>query len=131
MPDGFLAETKKDLCDTQEPVTETEIKGIIQKCNQNSATGADGVSYRMVQAVMTANPDIITELFDNLLRHSTFPQSWKQGRCVPIPKPGRTDISVPKNLRPISLLSCLGKTFEKVLTLRIARAEKETGAISD
>jgi hypothetical protein len=35
--------------------------------------------------------------------------------CV-IPKPGRMDYTWAKNFRPISLLECLGKLLEKVVT---------------
>lgn len=108
-------------------MTEAEIVKIIQLSNLNSATGADGVSYKIIREVMAVAASILSKLFDNLLRHVVFPRSWKHARCDPFPKPGRTDIPVPKSLRPISLLSCLGKTLEKILTQRIARAGAETG----
>ena len=38
---------------------------------------------------------------------------------VVVPKPNRTDPTLPKNYRPISLLECLGKLLEKVLSTRI------------
>jgi len=36
-----------------------------------------------------------------------------------VPKPGKTDYSLPKSYRPVALLECLGKLLEKVITARI------------
>lgn len=69
-------------------------------------------------------------LFNQLLAHGVFPDSWKVAKCVPIPKPGRSDHGNPQNLCPISLLSCLGKTFEKVIAARLASEAEATGAIT-
>lgn len=49
---------------------------------------------------------------------------------MPIPKPEQTDTSDPKILRLISLLSCLSKTFEKILASRLGLAGKLTCGIS-
>lgn len=85
----------------------------------------------MIQLVITTDASILTKLFDNLLRHGIFPRSWEHARWVPIPRPGHKDISVPKNLRPISLLLCLGKKFQQIVTQKIAETGAATGAISE
>lgn len=85
----------------------------------------------MIKALMEIRPQLLADLFTNLLRHGFYPAEWKIAKCVPIPKPAKTDHSSPKNLRPISLLSCLGKTFDKILAVRIAEAAEITGAVSN
>lgn len=47
---------------------------------------------------------------------------WKLAISVRILKPGRTDGSIPKNLRANTLLSGLGKSFKKVVTARLISA---------
>lgn len=84
----------------------------------------------MVSAIQRADPELLPALFSNLLRHGIFPPAWKLSKCVPIRKPGRTDTSDPNDLQPISLLSCLGKTFKKSLARRQTTAVKTTGGIS-
>lgn len=88
------------------------------------------MSYRMVAAIQQATSEILPDLFSNLLHYGVFPAAWKVAKCVPIPKPGRTDTTDPKNLRPISLLSCLGKTLVKILATRLVQASQATGAIT-
>lgn len=79
---------------------------------------------------MKADPTMLTDRFNSLLHQLVFPPAWKKGMCVPIPKRGRSDLWIQKNLQPISPLSCLSKKFEQLLTQRIAWAAKLTGAIS-
>lgn len=84
----------------------------------------------MIDNTMKADAAILTELFNGLLEHSVFPPAWKRAKCVPIPKLGQTNLSTLNNLRLISILSCLSKTLEKMLTQRVAWAGKCTGPIS-
>ena len=55
---------------------------------------------------------------------SYFPKSWKIGKIVAIPKPGK-DHSVPSNYRPISLLSNIGKIYEKILLEKLIEHEDD------
>lgn len=65
--------------------------------------------------IAATEANMLAEVFTNLLRHRAFLVAWKIAKYIPIPKPRKTDMSVPKNLRSISLLSYLGKVFEKYL----------------
>lgn len=103
---------------------------MIQHSLKDSATGQDHVTYRMIEKISTNNPNTLSQLFTNLLRHGGFPAAWQIAKCVPIPKPGKTDLSQPKSLRPISLLSCLGKIFETILAYQIAEAAEICGALT-
>ena len=47
------------------------------------------------------------------------PLRWRETIACIIPKLNRTDYTLPKNFRPISLLECLGKLLEKVIALLI------------
>lgn len=99
---------------------------ILWKSKLDSATGADQISHHMIRSLMEKRPQLLADLFTNLLRHGTYPAEWKIAKCVPTPKPRKTDLSSPKTLLPISLLSCLRKTFDKILAARIAEAAEIT-----
>ena len=47
-----------------------------------------------------------------------FPESWEQATVIPIPKPGK-DHTEPNNYRPIALTSCLCKTLERMINVRL------------
>lgn len=59
----------------------------------------------MIGKTMEAEEQIFTTLFNDLLNYSIYLQAWKQAKFLPIPKPGRTDWSIPKNL-DLSRCSC-------------------------
>ncbi|KFM65725.1 RNA-directed DNA polymerase from mobile element jockey, partial [Stegodyphus mimosarum] len=50
--------------------------------------------------------------------HNYFPISWKQAKIFLLPKPGK-DSSKPDGYRPISLLSSLGKIYERLILTRL------------
>jgi hypothetical protein len=52
-------------------------------------------------------------IFDYSIQTSTFPDHWKLAKVMSLFKNGNK--SLVSNYRPISLLSCVGKTFERVV----------------
>lgn len=68
----------------------------------------------MLQQVMLADPRILPKVFNGLLHFGLFPRKWKMAKGISIPEPGWTDFSDPAYIRPISLLSCMGKLHEKL-----------------
>ena len=60
---------------------------------------------------------IILRLFNSCLATGTFPKAWKEAVTIPLPKSNTA--SSPSDFRPISLLSCLGKTMERMMSNRL------------
>lgn len=129
IPDNWLATLSNDEDNRFTQVTIIEIDEAFRSSDGDSATGMDNVSYRMVAAVQQPSPGILPRLFSSLIKYRAFPFAWKTAKCVPISKPEQTDMTDSKNLRPISLLSCVSTTFEKILARRIASIIQATGAI--
>ena len=61
---------------------------------------------------------LVSSLFTGCLNHSFFPSAWKTSIIVPLVKDEKKDRTM-SNVRPISLQSCLGKLFMKVLAHRL------------
>ena len=63
-----------------------------------------------------------------VLEHRTFPTSWKEAIIIPIPKKGK-DRHSKTSYRPISLLSCLGKTMECMVNRRLQHHLEKNGLL--
>ncbi|KAA5588664.1 reverse transcriptase family protein, partial [Pseudomonas aeruginosa] len=61
----------------------------------------------------------MTRLFNSILSTGHFPGIWKLGKVIALPKPGK-DRRNPSSYRPITLLSHVGKLFERLLLRRVS-----------
>ncbi|GBN55988.1 RNA-directed DNA polymerase from mobile element jockey [Araneus ventricosus] len=99
-------------------VTASEVSDFIKTLKPNKSPGLDQISNRMLKNLPLKFILYITFLLNVLMQNCYFPNCWKTAVVVPIPKPN-SDLSLPQNYRPISLLSCLSKVFESVLLRRL------------
>ena len=79
----------------------------------------DGVGYWLIAAVRDTR--LGREVLDEVvagLRGGYMPDRWREMRVVLIAKPGR-DLTQTKNWRPLKLINCVGKLWEKVVGDRI------------
>ena len=73
---------------------------------------------------------ILAELFNMCLKESCFPDCWKASWGVPVFKNVGVR-STAKNYHPVSLLSVVGKVFEKLLNNRIVDHLEKSSLFSD
>lgn len=102
----------------------TEIEENIKLLKPRKAPGPDKISNSVIKALPPLSVQLLARVFNACLRISYFPLSWKIGKIVAIPKPGK-DPCVPKNHRPISLLSNFGKLFERSILGRIQKHARD------
>jgi exonuclease III len=100
-----------------EPITNEEITQIINFLPKGKSPGPDNISNEIIKNLPTAYISIITQLFNNSLNTQQIPNIWKQAIINPIPK--KSNPLEPKDFRPISLISNLGKLLEKIVSNRI------------
>ena len=62
--------------------------------------------------------DIYVQLFNLVFDSGILPEEWLIGHMIPVYK-NKGDKMNPKNYRPITLLSCLGKVFTSILNDRL------------
>ena len=96
-----------------EEITENEIIQAIQTA-KNTAAGEDEISNEVLKNLPTEIIKELHTLFNQSFITSVIPENWKTSIIIPIPKPEKPKEEV-SSYRPISLLSCLGKTMEWVL----------------
>lgn len=97
--------------------------------SKNTTPGIDNIPYKFLTSLPT---EIMTELL-NLMNQSyktgELPSSWKHVLVIPIPKPGKTKTDV-KNFRPIAMLSCMGKTLERIIQRRLEYVSEKKKLLS-
>ncbi|CAK9796609.1 Retrovirus-related Pol polyprotein from type-1 retrotransposable element R1 (Fragment) [Anthophora quadrimaculata] len=96
-----------------------EVNDAVRMMKLRKAPGLDGVNAEMLRAIWAAIPECLMRVYDVCLRTSRFPDEWKRANVIALlksPEKVRTD---PASYRPISLLSVLGKTLERMMVKRV------------
>lgn len=107
-----------------------ELQSIIRYLKTRKAPGDDGILNIFIKNLPTNINKILIKIFNGCLIKSYFPLKWKLASIFPIQKPGK-DHTTPAGYRPISLLSNLGKLYEKLLLTRLMKIIKEKNIIKN
>lgn len=99
-------------------ITESEITPIINSLKNNKAPGFDEINNRHLKNLPSFALTFLAYIFNVCLLNSYFPQSWKVSKIRSILKPGKSPNEI-NSYRPISLLSTLGKIFERLILNRL------------
>ena len=94
-------------------ITEQDVNDQLKTLDTNKAFGPDQISPKLLKEAANQLSPVLCTLFNRSLQTSTFPNIWKKANVLPLhKKDGKDDVS---NYRPISLLSTVGKVFERVV----------------
>jgi len=94
-----------------------DILAALQLCN-NSSPGLDEIKFIYLKNLPKSGLLFLVDIFNEILVLGVCPSIWKETKIVSILKPGK-DANNENSYRPISLLSCIRKTFEKMLFTRL------------
>ena len=101
-----------------QPVTIQELHSAIHASGPWKSPGLDNISNICLRQCEPLLAPLLIQLFTASLRLGYFPSFWKAAIVVAVPKPEGDPLS-PKGYRPISLLSCLSKLLERIITNRL------------
>lgn len=101
-------------------ITGAEFATVLKKC-KNTSPGIDNIPIGIIKKLNQRAHLFITESLNYCLKNSLFPQLWKTGVIITIPKPN-TDHSKIENNRPITLLPSIGKLYERIIKSRLEEA---------
>lgn len=119
----------KEQPELDAPITFEEVYAAAQSFKKNTAPGRDKITNSMLRNLSDAALRRITDFFNEKVwvDGGNLPVEWKDSNIMLIPKPEKPrDI---KNLRPISLTSCLGKLFEKTILTRLTDYVEREGLL--
>ncbi|GBP82225.1 RNA-directed DNA polymerase from mobile element jockey [Eumeta japonica] len=83
------------------------------------APSPDDISNKTIKCFSAPLLDLLVAIFNACLKNCHFPDAWKEASIMSISKP-RKSRDLFFSYRPISLLSSLGKLFEKILQSRLS-----------
>lgn len=106
-----------------------EISKAISSLKNNKSTGFDAIGNEMLKYGQSYLLNSLQKLFNSILSSGKFPSEWCLGYISPIYKNGCKDD--PSNYRGITINSCVGKLFTKLLNIRLEKFLKERGIICE
>ncbi|KAG5761415.1 hypothetical protein H9Q72_010469 [Fusarium xylarioides] len=96
-------------------LTELLIIAMIQKLPSKKACGEDKVPNEALKLCRTLVAPYIAKLFNACIRLGYHAAAFRKAITVMLPKAAKPSHNHPNSWRPIALLSCLGKLFERFL----------------
>jgi hypothetical protein len=93
-------------------VSESEICDAVMSI-RSEAAGVDEIQLSFIKLLLPMFLPVLTHIFNHIFVSSEFPRKWKTSVVLPIPKIGSP--AKFSDYRPISLLVCLSKVFEKLM----------------
>jgi ribonuclease HI len=107
-------------------VTDDRISWAINSFKPFKSPGGDGIFPALLQRGKEILLPHLSKLFKASLTLSYIPESWSKVNVCFIPKPGKPSYLNPKAYRPISLMSFVLKTLEKLIEKHIRETILET-----
>ena len=113
-PDWWQPVLPAPLTTSEAEVTELTLKLAIEDQNKDSAPGVESLFTNVIKKAGSGIHQPLMKLFNNCIKHGSFPEIWKYSWIKSLPKHGG-DPHMAKNTRPISILPALSKLFETCL----------------
>ena len=94
-------------------ITKQDVMCIISKLPNKKSTGYDEISTETIKILSAVISPTLSLIINKCILNGTVPDEMKVSKIKPLFKKG--DVTLLNNYRPISLLPCVSKIFERVL----------------
>jgi hypothetical protein len=98
--------------------TINDLRRSIQRLKTKTSSGPERVSNKLIKAIPASHYCFLLQTFNALLVTNKYPSHWKMSKMILLPKDKSAILSVTQT-RPISLLSCLGKVYERCFLIHL------------
>lgn len=99
------------------PISLNEFNSALLSCN-NSSPGLDLIHFDLLKHLPECGKLFVIKMFNIFMCTEQLPDAWYDCKVIAIQKPGKNP-DVHTSYRPICLLSCVRKLFEKILHSRL------------
>ena len=89
-----------------------KFRELLSQTKSNSSPGEDTIIYDVLKRCNDNSLHTLCKLINRCLSENVFPAKWKVAKVIMVPKPGKDPVKA-TSYRPISLISCLAKTYER------------------
>ena len=96
------------------PITNTQVITAIKNSKPSKSSGPDDINTLHLKHLGPNAINFLTTIYNLAIETNTIPHTWKLAKIVPIPKPNK-NLNEGTSYRPISLLSPIAKTLEKII----------------
>ena len=111
-------------------ITKEEILKCINNLKNDKACADDEIINEYIKSTAHQLINVYVNLFNIIFDTGVIPESWLVGIIKPIYK-NKGNTKDPKNYRPITILSCLGKLFTSILNNRLTEFSDEFEIIKE
>ena len=98
------------------PITESSVIKTIHRLNQSKSVGG-GIPIRILKAAKFVCAPFLTSCFNSILNSGSFPDSLKIADIIPVHKKDSKQDKA--NYRPVSLLPCVSKVYERLIAQQL------------
>ena len=95
-----------------------ELYAALESLRKKSSPGEDTITYTMIKAFSQETLKELLSIYNQIFSLGDYPSQWKEGLIMPILKPGKPPDN-PNSYRPVTMLSCVGKVFERLIKNRL------------
>ena len=99
------------------PTSVQEIEREIKLLNPKKASGPDNIGAKVLKLCPHIFASNLSKIYNRSIEMGEYPAQLKLAKVIALFKKG--DKLQPNNYRPISLLSCFNKIFEKILCRKL------------
>lgn len=92
-------------------ITVDFIEKYIDNLSVAKSTGLDNISPKFLKIAAKTLSPVLAQIINTYIDNSYFPCAWKKAKVIPVYKNGSQEAL--GNYRPISILPCLSKIFER------------------
>ena len=100
-------------------ITDDEVLKLLQETNPSKSMGPDNINPKVMKECAQELASPFAKLFNMSLQMNKFPTAWKIAHVTALHKKGAKNLV--SNYRPISLLSCVAKLFEKCVFVKVIK----------